>query len=243
MRSTSSSRVPEASAPTAAKASLADSVYDDLKTRVFAFGMPPGQRYSENDLASSLDVSRTPLRLALRMLERDGLIEHIGGHSCWRVRPLDLDYYEDLYDFRVDLEALALRRLERQVAAKRAMPDIAGLTAIWRAPPEGGAMDGEAVARLDEAFHIALVDLGGNREMTRAFRELTGRIRTIRRLDFVDPARIAATYREHAAILNALGEGSFAEAERLLSAHIERSRAAIRHITLHRLSSVTRGAA
>ncbi len=222
-----------------AKMSLADLVHADLKTRVFAFAMPPGQRYSEHDLAASLAVSRTPLRLALRMLERDGLIENVGGHSCWRVRPLDLDYYEDLYDFRVDLEALAMLRLGRRGTA----PDLAALKAVWDAPPGEAPVDGEAVARLDEAFHIALVDLCGNAEMARSFRELTGRIRTIRRLDFVDPARIAATFREHAAILLALGERRFGAAEQLLREHIERSRREIRQITLHRLSTVVAGAA
>ena len=217
------------------KASLADAVYADLRTRIFAFGMAPGERYSENDLAASFAVSRTPLRAALRMLERDGLIENIGGHSCWRVRPLDLGYYEDLYDFRIDLEALGIRRLARRGAAL----ELAGLKAAWHRPAEGTPPDGEEVAQRDEAFHIALVDLCGNREMARVFRDLTGRIRTIRRLDFVDPARIADTYREHGAILLTLGEGRFGEAEQLLTAHIERSRTEIRNITLHRLSTVT----
>ena len=188
--------------PSGAKQSLADLVYIDLQARLSSFTMPPGERYSENELASSLAVSRTPLRLALRMLERDGLIENVGGHSCWRVRPLDLDYYEDLYDFRVDLEALAVQRIGKAATA----PDLAALAAVWGTPPLS-ATDGEEVARLDELFHIALVDGSGNREMARTFRDLTGRIRTIRRLDFVDPARIAATYDEHAAISPRAGQG------------------------------------
>ena len=75
----------------------------------------------------------------------------------------------------------------------------------------------------------------GNDEMARMHRDVTERIRVIRRLDFTVSARIAATYDEHAAILAALADRRAAAAQRLLAAHIEASRREVRKITLEGL--------
>jgi DNA-binding GntR family transcriptional regulator len=84
------------------------------------------------------------------------------------------------------------------------------------------------------------VGLAGNREMLRTHTDLTERIRIIRRLDFIEPARIRAAFDEHDKILGALLAGKADEAGALVHAHISASRAEIRHITLHRLSLAAR---
>ena len=91
------------------------------------------------------------------------------------------------------------------------------------------------MAARDEAFHCVLVAAAGNAEMARVHREVTERIRIIRRLDFTQAPRIAATYDEHAAILRAVLAGQAATAERLLHDHIAASQAEVRKITLHQV--------
>jgi DNA-binding GntR family transcriptional regulator len=91
------------------------------------------------------------------------------------------------------------------------------------------------VGRLDEAFHMQLVQASGNREMARVHREITERIRIIRRLDFTKPARVEATYDEHAGILRAVTRRRGDEAQRLLRAHVAQSKLEVRHITLDML--------
>lgn len=213
------------------KGTLARAMYEQLKRDIFEFRMPPGQRYSEHELALALDVSRTPLRIALHILAHEGYLLHTTGHSSWQVRPLDLSYYEDLYDFRVDIETLALRRL----CAMQDVPDLSTLRAFWCAPPTQRVMDGHTVAQADEAFHRTLVSLAGNREMLRAFNELTERIRIIRKLDFVSTERITIAYEEHAEILRMLQARKAETAEMLMKAHIEASRVEIRRITFHHM--------
>src|ERR1700744_6044523 len=137
--------------------------------------MPPGQRYSEHELAAEMQVSRTPLRLALHVLAHEGYLKNLGGHSAWQVRPLDLAFYEDLYDFRVEIEATALRL----ACLGDRKEDVARLVAVWRVPLADRLSDGNVVAELDEAFHRTLVGLSGNQAMLRAFEELTERMRII----------------------------------------------------------------
>lgn len=211
---------------------LAQSVYDRIKHDIFEFRMAPGQRYAEQELANRLGVSRTPLRLALHILAREGYLDRVGGHAGWLVKPFDLAYYEDLYDFRTQIELIAVRRL----CAMDPAPDLSELCDFWRVPKRQRNLDGQTVAREDERLHSKLVALAGNREMLRTHRDLTERIRIIRRLDFIEPARIKAAFDEHDKILGALLTRRVGDAEMLIRAHIEASRAEIRHITLHRLA-------
>jgi DNA-binding GntR family transcriptional regulator len=214
------------------RSSLTQEVYERLKAEIFAFRMPPGQRYSEHELAASLQLSRTPLRLALHVLAHEGFMLNLGGHSCWQVRPLDLDYYEELYDFRVEIETVAVRRL----CAGPLPAELEALSAFWRAPPSERSDDGALVARQDELFHRTMVELARNAEMLRTYDRLTDRIRIVRRLDFITPARIRSAYVEHAAILAALTAGQAPKAERLIRGHIASSRVEIRKITFHQLA-------
>jgi DNA-binding GntR family transcriptional regulator len=214
------------------KNTLSREVYLRLKNGIFDFSLSPGQRYSEYELAELLDVSRTPLRLALHVLGHEGYLQHVGGHSCWQVRPLDLSYYEDLYDFRVEIEALAMRMIDKA----QSLSALTDLRDFWCAPAAKRNMDGDIVGQQDEHFHIRLVGFAENKAMSRTFADLTDRIRVIRRLDFTTPARILATYAEHAAIIAVLEKRDLGTAEALVRQHIETSRIEIRKITFHNLA-------
>ncbi|MET0211132.1 MAG: GntR family transcriptional regulator [Burkholderiaceae bacterium] len=223
--------------PESAKPMLHTMVYEKIKEDIFDFRMAPGQRYSEQELATRLGVSRTPMRFALHILAREGYLQRVEGHTSWQVRPFDLDYFEDLYDFRVQIEVIAVRRL---CALESSPPELAALRAFWSAAArERDLHDGQSVAREDEKLHTTLVALAGNREMLRTHTDLTERIRIVRRLDFVEPTRIAAAFDEHDKILGAVLGRRASTAETLIRAHIGASRSAIKHISLHRLAQAT----
>lgn len=217
------------------KSTLAQQTYARIKEEIFLFRMAPGQRYAEQELAVRLGVSRTPLRFALHVLAREGYLVRLEGHACWQVKPFDLSYYDDLYDFRTQLERIAVRRL----CALDPAPDLSLACAFWLAPRKQRVREGTVVAREDEKFHALLVALAGNAEMQRTHASLTERIRIIRRLDFITPERIDSAFDEHEGILRALLARRGAEAEKLVQSHIDASRAEIRRITVQRLAAAT----
>ena len=212
---------------------LAQVVYDSVKADLFEFRLMPGERFSENDLATKLKVSRTPVREALYRLGQEGYIE-VAAKSGWTVRPFDFDYFENLYDTRIVLELAAIRKVCELVP----MPALEELREAWLVTPEARLNDPAEVAELDERFHTALLDATGNTEMARIHRELTDRIRIIRRLDFTSQERIRSTYSEHAQILRKILRRKADDAAMLLRTHIETSKAEVRKITLHRLHTV-----
>lgn len=109
------------------------------------------------------------------------------------------------------------------------------LARMWRVPAAERLQDTMKVSALDEAFHRTIVESTGNREVMRAHREITDRIRIIRRLDFTKANRMTATYEEHAEILAAIQRRRSDQAQRLLKAHIEISKLEVRQITFDTL--------
>jgi DNA-binding GntR family transcriptional regulator len=210
--------------------SLAESAYEQLKAGIFDFELLPGDRFTETEIAQRLRMSRTPVREALYRLEREGFLQ-VHLRVGWSVRPYDFRQFEDFYDLRLILEEAAVGRLCE-------LPERAGLEAlkaVWLVPAAERLTAAKTLAALDEAFHMTLVEAAGNPEVARCHRDVTERIRIIRRLDFTQAHRIDKTYDEHAQILRAVIRRRADEARRLLRSHIEASKAEVRKITLHRL--------
>ena len=213
--------------------SRADDVYTQLKNDIAEFRLVPGDRFTETEISERLAVSRTPVRQALFKLQQEGYVEVL-FRSGWRVLPFDFNQFEELYDLRMVLETTAAHRL-CEGALKVDAAQLDTLVAIWQVSPEKRSTDMREVAAWDEAFHCALVAAAGNAEMARVHREVTERIRVIRRLDFTQPLRITATYEEHGKILSAIQKKRGDQAALLLRAHIQASQAEVRKITLHQV--------
>ncbi|MBK6998640.1 MAG: GntR family transcriptional regulator [Rhodoferax sp.] len=235
---------PTPSTPPAKHRLRSDEVYAQLKRDVAQFALVPGDRFTENEICDRLGVSRTPVRQALVRLQQEGYVEVL-FRSGWRVLPFDFARFEQLYDLRMVLETTAAHRLcDEGVRSPNpihyaALDDLMGL---WLVPVEQRSTDTAQVSQWDEVFHCTLVEAAGNPEMARVHRDVTERIRIIRRLDFTRQARIDATYEEHGKILNAIRARRGDQAAMLLRAHIETSQAEVRKITLHQVHMARKGA-
>lgn len=213
------------------RSNLADQVYAQLKGEIHDFALVPGDRLSEAELGQRLGVSRTPVREALFRLRNEGFLE-VASKTGWFVKPLDFSKLDELYDLRVTLELASVAKL---CASAASAPELDALKAAWLVPVAERLADPKAVGLLDEQFHAALVSAAGNREFSRVHRDVTERIRIVRRLDFSRADRVEATYQEHAKILRAVLQRKPDQAQLLLRSHIEQSKAEVRKITLHTL--------
>lgn len=189
-------------------------LYADLKEMAVNFGIRPGERINEVALARELNVSRTPLREALNRLLAERLIDFQPGRGFF-CRELDPRSIFELYELRTIVETAAV-----QLACERASD--AGIAALQEGPfSDGMAYAGRTVREvtsLDEAFHIAVAELSGNRELVRQLKRINEQIRFIRWVDMA--ARARKTKGEHRAIMTAIAKRDTKEAEATMRTHI-----------------------
>ena len=147
---------------------LSDQIKERLLDAIMSGRYPPGARIVETRVARELGTSQAPVREALRDLEAIGLIE-IEAYRGARVRRPTADELLEAFSVRAELESLAARlaipRLHTQNIA-----DLQGdLDQISQA---GDQNDTHAEAIADARFHARIVDLAGNRVLSRTWRYL-----------------------------------------------------------------------
>jgi DNA-binding GntR family transcriptional regulator len=95
--------------------SISDQIYDLLKKKILNSEIQPGERLMQEEVAKAFNASRTPIRHAFHLLEKDGLVERLPQNGV-RITRLDLETIKDLFAIRGVLEAygveLACERIE-----------------------------------------------------------------------------------------------------------------------------------
>jgi GntR family transcriptional regulator, gluconate operon transcriptional repressor len=145
---------------------LGQQVASYLRDAIVRGDLEGGHRLVEAELAETLEVSRGPVRDALRILESEGLVAKRGQSVT--VLSLDETDIQELYTLRGAIEALALRIvLDRQPSA-----DLSALHAtldVMRRAADTG--DASAFTEADFTFHATLCDLSGHRRATAVWRQ------------------------------------------------------------------------
>lgn len=232
-RTVSSSRSSE---PRPSRESLADQAYRALRRAVRDGVIQRGRFYSESELGERLGVSRTPVREALKALERDGAVE-AAPHRGYRLRSIDDAEIAELVAVRLSLERLVIVRLIERI-------DDAGLQELEAIL---AAADGPEVRReifgIDEAFHLAMAELAGLPRTRAILAALRSAMAIVTAGATVAVELTEEVVSQHAALLEAIRARDTATATALLEAHItgatrsllessERQRAALEALQL-----------
>lgn len=193
---------------------LSEAVFRSLCDALQAGTYRAGDRLREEEVAQRLKVSRTPVREAFGRLAARGFVEPAGGRGLI-VRSLDIGEVLELYAMREILEGAAAR-----LAAEHASrPEIDALRDLDEAFDARDADAGE-MARLNRAFHEAIVRAARNRYLDNALRELQDWISLLGATTFSVAGRPSTSRKEHQGIVNAIAARDPDKAERLARAHI-----------------------
>ncbi|WP_299542117.1 GntR family transcriptional regulator [uncultured Streptomyces sp.] len=201
------------------RGSLRDLVYETLRRRIVEVELQPGERLVERDLAAELEVSRIPLREALRLLAAEGLVVLV-PHRGALVAPFGPADVRDLFDVRESLESLAAR-----LTAER--HDEAGLARLRarleRAREATAVADRAAIAEANAGFHADIVALADNPLLAGIMGPLEARTHWLFRLTAGrDPGRQCA---EHEEMFAAIAAKDGDRAAALAHAHVTSGRA------------------
>jgi DNA-binding GntR family transcriptional regulator len=200
---------------------LRQEVCDELRQAILAGDLKPGTRVLEVQVASSMGVSRAPVREALRQLEQEGLIQFF-PHRGAIVTGLPDDEIDVIYQLRATIEGEAITR----VCANATAQDIERLEeslAEIRSVREGGDMT--KIAEADLHFHQTLVELSGFKLLLKVWSSLDGLVRARTYLAMADrvPGRdflVESGVVSHAALVEAIRKGSQKQAAKAAREHV-----------------------
>lgn len=204
-----------------------------LREMILAGELTPGERLIEIPFAQRLGVSRTPLRLALGELEKEGLLERLPTRG-FRVREFTMEQVANAIDVRGVLEGMAARLVAEQgldAATRGALEQcLAEGHALTDIPP-GGIIDPVRWAAINARLHWAIVRAAHNPALTSAL-EHNERIpmAAAAAVTFNSAVQelayplVRRAQEDHVSIVEALIRREGARAEALLREHAYRSR-------------------
>lgn len=196
--------------------------YEEIRQAIVEGRYPAGQRLVEKNLGEEFQVSRTPVREALRALESEGLIVSLPNKGAV-VRSLSAQDIYDIYDLRVRLESLAAER-----AARDPQPDQ--LRVLEEANEEFAELlpsfvggDLEIVRRVEAVnrrFHQGFIDMADSWRLTQLLERTVHAVLVFQNFQSYEPEELERSLLFHQLIAQAIARREAGRAGNLIAEHI-----------------------
>ncbi len=216
--------------------SLHDEVAAKLRDRIFGGQLAPGAFIDEAALCAALEISRTPLREALKVLTAEGLLRHEPRRGCFvnQVTEQDLD---DIFPVIALLEG----RCAFEATRNASDADLAALETLHdrlvRYAQAGRITD---YYEANFAIHEAIITLANNRWLAQVIGDLRKILKLARLQQLHAPGRLGQSLAEHLAVFAALKARDPDGAEVAMRTHLTRQREALRELARTRKMQTSR---
>jgi len=207
------SAVLPAPAPSLSRRALYEDVADRLRAQIFARELEPGAWIDEMKLAAAFGISRTPLREALKVLAVEGLVTMRPRRGAY-VADMSRDDVAQIYHLLALLESDAageVARLATDAQLERLKRLHERLEKLVR--------QRDAFFAANEAFHLALLEIAGNRWRTQIVTDLRKVMKLNRHHSLFRQGRLADSLAEHRALMAAISARDSARSTRLMREH------------------------
>jgi DNA-binding GntR family transcriptional regulator len=200
------------------RTTLRESTVDLLRAAIFGGDIPAGTHLAEISLSASLGVSRATLREALRQLQQEGLaVQDTRGRVS--VREVSAQEVKDLFEVRLGLESIAVRRLCTLADRAAVVGELTERLERLRRM-ESLAADLDA----DLEFHGTICRLSGNQLLLQSWEAISSLIRITMLAAGPDSARANMAYDRHAPIVDLIARGDAAACTEFLADHMASAR-------------------
>lgn len=203
-----------------APATPGEETYGAIRRAILDGSLRPGERIVEQQLAETLNVSRTPVREALLKLERENLVARVGRGMA--VRRYSSDEVRDIYNLRAHLESYGAR-----LAAERITENELGAMAriqdeMDREPLEMNAEVIRALSRDNQRFHAMVMRCARNAPLDRCFVQVFQLPLLYKAYLYFDEDRRRRSDQDHRELIEMLRAGNGAAAEEHWRSHLRR---------------------
>ena len=197
---------------------LREMVYEELKMQILTGAIVPGTRMMEVELAKEIGVSRTPIREAIRKLEKEGLVTIEPRRGAYASQISTKDMVEILEE-RQNMEGLAA-----YFAASRMKPDqlseLKSASDKYNTAVATGNM--ADMIKYDTEFHHIIVESCNNKILVQMIEQLQELVLRFRYIYYDNFRRAENMPEEHKAILEAISRGDADSAREAADVHIDR---------------------
>jgi DNA-binding GntR family transcriptional regulator len=192
-------------------------VYEHLREAIGSGEIPGGERLNESDLAVRLNVSRTPVREAIRKLESDGIVESVPRRGAV-VRAIGISEIIEIYMIRQALEVMVFKSAARHITPLEIEEARHYIRESQNYLEEKNL---EKYFCSNELFTETIIEAGRLPKVRRLIGSYRDQLRRYRKVTLSDPVRQRAAVRQHKEILAALEEQNAERAGRLVFEHLE----------------------
>lgn len=200
-------------APTLSRRALYEDVAERLRAQIFERALEPGAWIDEMKLAADYGISRTPLREALKVLAAEGLVTMKPRRGAY-VAEMSRDDVAQIYHLLSLLEADAAGEVARRADAAQ----LARLAHLHERL-EKQVRQRDAFFAANEQFHMALLDIAGNRWRTQIVADLRKVMKLNRHHSLFKQGRLSDSLAEHRALMTAITARESAKAVKLMRMH------------------------
>ncbi len=191
-----------------------DEAYEYIKKEIVSGKLKPNEPIREREIAETSQISRTPIREALRDLEAEGVVVSfpVRGTFVAPITPYDV---EEIFDLRSILEAWALERGIKKIS----VDEIASIRTAFLEADQSD--DWDKIHNADLYLHRVIVEKSGSKRLLNFMKNLNTQIERISISSAADPIRKRETLEEHMAILDAIEKQDLKNAVKLLKEHLK----------------------
>lgn len=194
-----------------------DKAYQYLYGGILSGEFPLGSPISEMEISTTLKISRSPIREALRRMETEGLVRRFPGRGTFVTNITQRDL-EEIFELRIMFELQALH------TACQYFDDeyLDGLERDFTSlnPDSHPQQYYDANTRL----HTGIIAYAGNERMEKFYQQLLSQMAIVTRISARDPEHFVLSREKHLAIVQALKKRDLENAEKYLRAHLEEVR-------------------
>lgn len=204
--------------------SLHEQTYQTLRAAILSGELAAGNRLVETQLADSLRVSRTPIREAIRQLQRESLIVS-DDNGALRVARLSIADARHLYDCRIALEQVSIAAAcSHATAAQLEQIDLAIQQAEKSTEQEPHQLTNYQLLHLDYQFHRLLAESSGNPWLVSLLDQVFDKMMLLRLRTMQHNPRVLEIRSEHRSIYKAVSDRNVSAAVQAMQEHLAASK-------------------
>lgn len=196
--------------------------YKWIKDAIESGALNTGEPLSENRLSQEIEISRTPIREALRVLAQEGYVRIVPAKGAF-VSEISLEDVKEIYDIRKLLEPFAALSAVTRVPEE----EILALESDWKGiqarVAEGESVPWSEVAAIDQRFHFTLIQHSTNKRVQQILSSYHAQIERFQSLSAKSLANVENTVRQHLELIACLKERDGRELSERLYDHIVKS--------------------